>query len=182
MQHILEILRWFNCHPYSLGCSSTGIVVCLPKCQWSNPKRICVKWLVYSCSKFYFWQIQEQKTLCRYKKYTQHWSIAAFCWRSQGRLWGSSSWQLSWQPNHNKARQTLQNMNQVHKIGILRGYAIRSGRRPEGSQRPQGGPPGPPRPLTSRGTSAWPYRVTTQYSFYPVQICSQQDNSEALKL
>ena len=41
---------------------------------------------------------------------------------------------------------------------------------------------GPPRPLTSRGTSAWPYRVTTQYSFYPVQICSQQDNSEALKL
>ena len=31
---------------------------------------------------------------------------------------------------------------------------------------------GPPRPLTSRGTSAWPYRVTTQYSFYPVQIYS----------
>ena len=25
---------------------------------------------------------------------------------------------------------------------------------------------GPPRPLTSRGTSAWPYRVTTQYSYY----------------
>ena len=24
----------------------------------------------------------------------------------------------------------------------------------------------------SRGTSAWPYRVTTQYSFYPVQIYS----------
>ena len=54
-------------------------------------------------------------------------------------------------------------------IGMLRGYAIRSGRRPEGSQRPQGGPP---RPLTSRGTSAWPYRVTTQYSFYPVQLYS----------
>ena len=47
-------------------------------------------------------------------------------------------------------------------IGILRGYAIRSGKRPEGSQRP----------LTSRGTSAWPYRVTMQYSFYPVQIYS----------
>ena len=31
---------------------------------------------------------------------------------------------------------------------------------------------GPPRPLTSRGTSAWPYRVTTQYSFYPVQMYS----------
>ena len=31
---------------------------------------------------------------------------------------------------------------------------------------------GPPRPLTSRGTSAWPYRVTTLYSFYPVQIYS----------
>ena len=31
---------------------------------------------------------------------------------------------------------------------------------------------GPPRPLTSRGTSAWLYRVTTQYSFYPVQIYS----------
>ena len=28
----------------------------------------------------------------------------------------------------------------MHIIGILRGYAIRSGRRPEGSQRPQGGP------------------------------------------
>ena len=24
----------------------------------------------------------------------------------------------------------------------------------------------PPRPLTSRGTSAWPYRVTTQYSYF----------------
>ena len=31
---------------------------------------------------------------------------------------------------------------------------------------------GSPRPLTSRGTSAWPYRVTTQYSFYPVQMYS----------
>ena len=31
---------------------------------------------------------------------------------------------------------------------------------------------GPPRPLTSRGTSAWPYRVTTQYSFYPVWMYS----------
>ena len=41
--------------------------------------------------------------------------------------------------------------------GILRGYAIRSGRRPSGSQR---------RPLTSLGTSTWPYRVTTQYSYY----------------
>ena len=29
---------------------------------------------------------------------------------------------------------------------------------------------GPPRSLTSLGTSAWPYRVTTQYSFYPVQM------------
>ena len=27
---------------------------------------------------------------------------------------------------------------------------------------------GRPRPLTSRGMSAWPYRVTTKYSFYPV--------------
>ena len=27
-----------------------------------------------------------------------------------------------------------------------------------------------PRPLTSRGMSAWPYRVTTKYSFYPVRI------------
>ena len=26
--------------------------------------------------------------------------------------------------------------------------------------------------LTSRGTSAWPYRITTQYFFYPVQIYS----------
>ena len=32
---------------------------------------------------------------------------------------------------------------------------------------------GPPRPLTSRGTSAWPYRVTTQYSFYALQIYSE---------
>ena len=28
---------------------------------------------------------------------------------------------------------------------------------------------GRPRPLTSRGMSAWPYRVTTKYSFYPVR-------------
>ena len=34
----------------------------------------------------------------------------------------------------------LQGIGCVYKIGILRGYAIRSGRRPEGSQRPQGGP------------------------------------------
>ena len=27
---------------------------------------------------------------------------------------------------------------------------------------------GRPQPLTSRGMSAWPYRVTTHYSFYPV--------------
>ena len=67
-------------------------------------------------------------------------------------------------------------------IGILRGYAIRSGRRPEGGQRPPGGP------QTSRGKSAaagrpadFPYRVTTQYSFYPVQIYSLHNNSEALK-
>ena len=62
----------------------------------------------------------------------------------------------------------------ITKIGILRGYAIRSGR-----QTPDRWPP---RPLTSRGTSAWPYRVTTQYSFYPVQIYSWHNNSEALKL
>ena len=37
----------------------------------------------------------------------------------------------------------------MHMIWMLRGYAIRSGRRPEGSQRPAG----PPRLLTSRGTS-----------------------------
>ena len=41
---------------------------------------------------------------------------------------------------------------------------------------------GPPRPLTFRGTSAWRYRLTTQYSFYPVQIYSWYNNSEALKL
>ena len=40
----------------------------------------------------------------------------------------------------------------------------------QGSQRPA--VRGPPRPLTSRGTSARPYRVTTQYSFYPVQLYS----------
>ena len=49
--------------------------------------------------------------------------------------------------------------------GILRGYAIRSGRRPSGSQRP-GRMRSALRPLTSLGTSAWPYRVTTQYSYY----------------
>ena len=47
--------------------------------------------------------------------------------------------------------------------GILRGYAIRTGRRPSGSQRP--GLRSALRPLTSLGTSAWPYRVTTQYSY-----------------
>ena len=35
---------------------------------------------------------------------------------------------------------TLYEISIFDKIGILRGYAIRSGRRPEGSQRPQGGP------------------------------------------
>ena len=50
--------------------------------------------------------------------------------------------------------------------GILRGYAIRSGRRPSGSQQKSTEVSGPPRPLTSRGTSAWPYRVTKQYSYY----------------
>ena len=40
---------------------------------------------------------------------------------------------------------------------------------------------GAPQPLTSRGTSAWPYHVTRQYSFYPVQIYSWHNNSEALK-
>ena len=47
---------------------------------------------------------------------------------------------------------------------ILCGYVIRSGRHPEGSQLPLGRP----RPLTSRIESP-PYRVTTKYSFYPVQ-------------
>ena len=46
--------------------------------------------------------------------------------------------------------------------GILCGYAIRSGRHPSGSQRPG--------PLTSLGMSAWPYRVTTKYS-YCIYIC-----------
>ena len=42
--------------------------------------------------------------------------------------------------------------------GILCGYEIRSGRHPSGSQRPG--------PLTSLGMPAWPYRVTTKYSYY----------------
>ena len=74
------------------------------------------------------------------------------------------------------------NIIYIYIKGILRGYAIRSGRRPEGSQRPQGGPCGPPRPLTSRGTSAWPYRVTTQYSFYPVQMYSWHNKTWKMKL
>ena len=54
-------------------------------------------------------------------------------------------------------------------IGTLCGYAIQSGRHPVGSQRLPGRPQVDPRPLTSRGMSAWPYRVNTKYSFYPVQ-------------
>ena len=56
-------------------------------------------------------------------------------------------------------------INKEHTIGTLCGYAIRSGRHPEGSQRPLGRSP-PGRWLLD----AWPYRVTTKYSFYPVCI------------
>ena len=35
---------------------------------------------------------------------------------------------------------------------------------------------GRPRPLTSRGMSAWPYRVTTKYSFYPVRTHEMLNN------
>ena len=62
-------------------------------------------------------------------------------------------------------------------IGIPCGYATRSGRHPEGSQRP-GGPAR--RPLTSRGMSAWPYRVTTKYSFYPVHTYKTLNKKRAL--
>ena len=51
----------------------------------------------------------------------------------------------------NAADSALEIFRIIHTIGILRGYAIRSGRRPEGSRRPQGGPQVR---QTSRGTSA----------------------------
>ena len=53
----------------------------------------------------------------------------------------------------------------VHKYwikGIPRGYTIWSGRHPSGSQRPGSAR----RLLTSLGMSAWPYRVTAQYSYF----------------
>ena len=58
--------------------------------------------------------------------------------------------------------------------GILCGYAIRSGRHPSGSQRP-----GPTcgRPLTSLGMFAWPYRVTTKYSYYIWGYFSEMRNT-----
>ena len=55
--------------------------------------------------------------------------------------------------------------------GKLRGYAIRSGRRPSGSQRS----------LTSLGTSAWPYRVTTQYSYFIPDPSYRQVNMLEIK-
>ena len=48
--------------------------------------------------------------------------------------------------------------------GIICGYAIRSGKHASGSQRP-GPTRSARRPLTSLGMSAWPYRVTTTYSY-----------------
>ena len=39
-------------------------------------------------------------------------------------------------------------------------------------------PAGRPRPLTSRGMSAWPYRVTTRYSFYPVLMNNRSNNNK----
>ena len=71
--------------------------------------------------------------------------------------------------SHFKAQLVQLFFIQHHKCtywikGILCGYAIRSGRHPEGSQRPPGRPQRPP--LTSLGMSAWPYRVTTKYSYY----------------
>ena len=35
---------------------------------------------------------------------------------------------------------------------------------------------GRPQPLTFRGMSAWPYRVTTKYSFYPVRTHKMLNN------
>ena len=35
---------------------------------------------------------------------------------------------------------------------------------------------GRPRPLTSRGMSAWPYRVVTKYAFYPVRTHKMLNN------
>ena len=76
--------------------------------------------------------------------------------------------QLPWLNLHKKLATSLAQMvwkNEVfYTIGILCGYAIRAGRHPEGSQQPPGR-----LLLTSRGMSAWPYRVTTKYSFYPVR-------------
>ena len=56
------------------------------------------------------------------------------------------------------------------KIGILCGYAIRSGRHPEGSQRP------PDRPQVGPGRWLPEYRVTTKYSFYPVRTHKMLNN------
>ena len=71
-------------------------------------------------------------------------------------------------------------------MGILSGYAIRSDRHHEGSKRPPTNrplqqPPCQPRPLTCWGISAWPYRVTTKYSFIPCKYISYNNNSGASK-
>ena len=54
-----------------------------------------------------------------------------------GSIGGPADWQ---QTRHLAIAIQYVNTEQMGIIGILRGYAIRSGRRPEGSQRPQGGP------------------------------------------
>ena len=59
-------------------------------------------------------------------------------------------------------------------IGILSGYAIRQ--TSLGKSAAAGPTCGRPRPLTTRGMSAWPYRVTPKYSFYPVRTHKMLDN------
>ena len=59
----------------------------------------------------------------------------------------------------------------MYMIRILWRYAIQSGRNPRG---PQVGP--------DRWLFAWPYHITTGYSFYPVQTnISLNNNSDGLK-
>ena len=97
------------------------------------------------------------------------WTVRMFTWWSADRC----SW-VSFRLNKDGIWQWMWHFlliiiaSIIHKYwikGIPRGYAIRSGRHPSGSQRPGPTARSARRPLTSRGMSAWPYRVTTQYSY-----------------
>ena len=118
---------------------------------------------------------QNQNALTRFHSFRR--SSLTKCMADYNHTWSKArmlKWLLTTMILYTEATRPTGN-----KIEILCGYAIRQGRHPLGSQRPPGRPGR--RPLPSRGMSAWPYRVTTKYSFYPVQTYKFNKDGEPVK-